>query len=111
MQRQDRVPVGDDAALEVLGPPLIRAEGGDVVVRTWDEEGWAVFEVEDNGIGMSEAVANRVFNPFYTTKGGGRTGLSLGQVQALVVEHGGEVEHRSGESDEGAVAITDRCGA
>ncbi len=78
------------AAVEALVTNAVEAmpEGGDVVVRTWDEEGWAIFEVEDNGIGMSEAVANRVFNPFYTTKGTGRTGLSLGQVQALVVQHG-----------------------
>lgn len=83
-----------EAAIEALIVNAVEAmpEGGEVTVRTRREDGWAVLEVSDSGTGMEEDVAKRVFNPFYTTKGGGRTGLSLSQVHALVVEHGGSVE-------------------
>jgi signal transduction histidine kinase/CheY-like chemotaxis protein len=74
-------------------------EGGDLTVRTRREDGWAVIEVTDTGMGMPEDVANRIFNPFYTTKGGARTGLSLSQVHAIVVENGGSIDVRTHEGE------------
>jgi len=46
--------------------------------------------VSDNGPGVPEAVASRVFRPFFTTKPYG-TGLGLALVQKIIVTHNGRV--------------------
>ncbi|MDT9110911.1 sensor histidine kinase, partial [Escherichia coli] len=43
-------------------------EPGRITLRTRQVGGWAEVQVEDNGIGMSEAVRKRIFEPFFTTK-------------------------------------------
>lgn len=51
----------------------------------------AVIEVSDNGCGLSEAVREHLFSPFYTTKKNG-TGLGLLSVKAAVTAHAGQIE-------------------
>jgi PAS domain S-box-containing protein len=46
--------------------------------------------VSDNGPGVPEAVAPRIFRPFFTTKAQG-TGLGLALVQKIIVTHNGRV--------------------
>jgi signal transduction histidine kinase/CheY-like chemotaxis protein len=89
------------ATIEALVVNAVEAmpEGGQLAIRSRSEDGWAVIEVTDSGMGMSEEVAKRVFHPFYTTKGGTRTGLSLGQVHALVVENGGSIDLTTKEGE------------
>ncbi len=66
-----------------------------LTVRAWgegDERSHVVVEVEDNGIGISEGDTNRIFDPFYTTKGPDRgTGLGLSISHAIVRNHGGQI--------------------
>ncbi|AFY36418.1 ATP-binding sensor histidine kinase [Calothrix sp. PCC 7507] len=52
-----------------------------------------VIRIKDNGIGMSESVQNKIFNPFFTTKPvGSGTGLGLSTSYSIVVEkHGGKL--------------------
>jgi len=48
--------------------------------------------ISDNGPGVSEAVAQRVFEPFFSTKSEGEgTGLGLSICQGIVKEHGGQI--------------------
>ena len=56
-------------------------------------------EVEDNGAGMDEETAARVFEPLFTTRARG-TGLGLAIVKKIVEEHGGTVSLHS-EPDRG----------
>jgi signal transduction histidine kinase len=53
--------------------------------------------VADNGVGMSDAVRARVFEPYFTTKGDGGNGVGLATVAAVVRAARGHVEVESGE--------------
>ena len=54
-----------------------------------------VIRVRDNGCGMDEAARARLFEPFYSTKGGKGTGLGLSVTRKIVDEHGGEIRVKS----------------
>jgi signal transduction histidine kinase len=60
-------------------------------------DGNTVIVLDDNGPGISDKEAGRLFTPFHTTKPGG-TGLGLALVHRVVEAHGGtiEVEGRPG---------------
>jgi PAS domain S-box-containing protein len=59
-----------------------------------DQDGQMVrVSVADDGPGMDEEVAARIFEPFYTTKGRGRgTGLGLSISHGIIKQHGGRLE-------------------
>lgn len=53
-----------------------------------------VIEVQDNGQGMNDSTASRVFEPFFSSKrstGQSGTGLGLSIVHAIIQDHGGEI--------------------
>lgn len=53
-------------------------------------------EVSDSGAGIDEADIERIFTPFFTTKGAGRgSGLGLPMVRAFATQLGGTIEARS----------------
>jgi signal transduction histidine kinase len=60
------------------------------------EDGAAVVEVIDNGIGIEPDRLSRIFDPFFTTKGMGEgTGLGLSICRNIVEDAGGTIEARS----------------
>lgn len=68
-------------------------------VRTFLEDDWIVVEVEDDGPGVPEDQAARIFEPFYTTKEVGTgTGLGLSIAHSVMVDHNGRIECRNSGS-------------
>jgi two-component system sensor histidine kinase HydH len=66
-------------------------EGGRVALRVSAARDAVVLEVADSGPGVSPEDAERVFEPFYTTKASG-TGLGLAMSARIVESHAGEIE-------------------
>lgn len=66
--------------------------GGVLNVRTsWDEKAGVIgIEVSDTGRGISKQHADRIFQPFFTTKPKG-TGLGLAISRQLIEQHGGSI--------------------
>lgn len=72
-------------------------------VRAWREGGRAALTVRDRGAGVAPAVAQRIFDPFYTTKGVGRgLGLGLSISYNIIKDFGGSLTV-SNHSEGGAV--------
>ncbi|MEO8166312.1 MAG: ATP-binding protein, partial [Betaproteobacteria bacterium] len=61
-----------------------------IVVRTEAVDAGVQFTMRDNGPGFPEALMNRVFEPYVTTKLRG-TGLGLAIVKKIVEEHNGRI--------------------
>jgi signal transduction histidine kinase len=61
-----------------------------ISVARHEEKGWIRLSVRDNGIGVDSAVADRLFEPFVTTKTKGM-GLGLLVTKSIVEGHGGKV--------------------
>ena len=76
-------------------------ERGQVQMRVYNgkhadhpQHDYVVFEVTDNGMGMSEAVRAQIFHPFYTTKGKGN-GLGLPMVKNFMLQSDGLIDVQS----------------
>lgn len=67
---------------------------GKIVLRTYDEGGWVVLEVVDDGPGIPPEHAGSLFIPFFTTKPQG-TGLGLPVSQSIAKDHGGDLTFSS----------------
>ncbi|MGD0006527.1 MAG: ATP-binding protein [Anaerolineaceae bacterium] len=66
---------------------------GEITIRTHQEKGYVVVEVEDNGPGIPETIQSKIFDPFFTTKPVGKgTGLGLNISYNIVKKHQGEIK-------------------
>jgi signal transduction histidine kinase len=72
------------------------SSGGVLAVRTWSDDGVARIDVADNGEGIASENLERIYDPFFTTKGARKgTGLGLSVTYGIVREHGGSIEVES----------------
>jgi signal transduction histidine kinase len=70
--------------------------GGRITIATREtDEGWAEISVADEGLGMSDEVAQRIFQPFFSTKGDLGSGLGLSVCQTIARRHSARLEVRS----------------
>jgi two-component system nitrogen regulation sensor histidine kinase NtrY len=98
-----------DNALEALGGPgaPARPSGAPptIAIATSHDprNGLVRIVVSDNGPGVPPADRDKLFMPYYSTKGRG-SGLGLAIVRRIVVEHGGGIE--AGEADPSGTVFT-----
>lgn len=84
-------------AVQAVGPE------GQVEVRVWTTASELGIEVEDNGPGLPEEVAQRLFEPMFTTRSGG-TGLGLVVCRRVVENHAGTIA--AGNRENGGAIFT-----
>jgi signal transduction histidine kinase len=83
----------EQALVQLVRNARLAAPSGSIRVRTFDEQGAVVIDVEDEGAGIPAAHLSRIFEPFFTTRGGARgIGLGLTLVWSIVQRAGGAVE-------------------
>ncbi len=73
----------------------IPSEGGCIQVVSYWDGNWAVVEVKDNGLGVPPQIRERIFEPFFTSKGNESRGLGLSVSRDIISRHGGKVEVKS----------------
>ncbi|MBF0451995.1 MAG: PAS domain S-box protein [Candidatus Magnetomorum sp.] len=69
-----------------------------ISVSTFPDEtfSWAVIQISDQGIGISEQALKSLFDPFFTTKrDSGGTGLGMAVSHGIIEEHGGKIYYTS----------------
>jgi nitrogen fixation/metabolism regulation signal transduction histidine kinase len=67
-----------------------------------NQRGNTVIEVEDNGPGVPDEIATKIFVPFFTTREGG-SGVGLALARQVMIAHGGFI--RLGHADSGGAVF------
>lgn len=74
----DATPSGDDALV------YLEAEAG-------EDENSIIIRVCDNGTGIPDQILQKIWEPFFSTKGKKGTGLGLAMTRKTIEEHGGQI--------------------
>jgi PAS domain S-box-containing protein len=91
---RDAMPHGGELTVETS---MVELDEAHVAAEPGMQAGrYVAIAVSDTGVGMSEDMLEKVFEPFYTTKPIGQgTGLGLSMIYGFVRQSGGEVRIRS----------------
>lgn len=86
---------------EVISNIIINAiqafsETGEITVKTSSLNKGVTIEITDNGPGIPKDNIEKIFRPFFSSKGYGKgTGLGLSIAKRIITEHGGSIKVRS----------------
>ena len=83
-----------NGVITVTGRRVSQYRGKRTAGRTCSESDSVCLEITDTGMGMTQEVRQRIFDPFFSTKLPGR-GFGLAAVQGIVRNHGGSMEVKS----------------
>ncbi len=88
-----------DLSLHILdvAQNAIRANAGKIEIEVLEDpiKDQLILTIKDNGIGMDEETAKKAVDPFFTTKGGKKTGLGLALLAQSAQQAGGNLEIKS----------------
>lgn len=74
-------------AIEALSSKVVDAK---IQIDVKDEKEFVIIKVSDNGSGMNEVTAQKIFDPYFTTKGSG-TGLGLAMTKRILNYWNGDI--------------------
>lgn len=63
----------------------------EILLRTWSDDEAVYISVADTGPGISQEMRDKIFQPFFSTKGNQGTGIGLAAVCNIMHRHKGEV--------------------
>jgi signal transduction histidine kinase len=92
----DRVGIEQVIANLVLNAAQASGPGGRVRLRAEPAGDSVALIVEDNGPGIPAAVLDRIFEPFFSGRGGEAPGLGLSAALGIVEQHGGTLRAENG---------------
>ena len=75
----------------ILNAVQAMPQGGIIIFRTTNIGPGVRVDVIDTGVGMSDDVRKRIFEPLYTTKGERGTGMGLAVSYGIIQEHEGTI--------------------
>uniref|UniRef100_A0A7C4YG16 histidine kinase n=1 Tax=candidate division WOR-3 bacterium TaxID=2052148 RepID=A0A7C4YG16_UNCW3 len=95
----------EHAFLNVLRNSIDAIENnGEIIIKSYRENGLAVVEIKDNGSGIPEEIMKNLFIPFHTLKTDG-LGLGLAITKKIIILHNGKIDVESKEGEGTIVRI------
>jgi PAS domain S-box-containing protein len=79
--------------------------GGEIRISTAVDNDDVCLRVADTGVGVPEAAAGKIFQPFFTTKGLNRAGMGLAGSHGIVLAHNGDIAYESQEGKGSAFTV------
>jgi len=76
----------------------------ELLINIIDDKKWITFIVNDNGMGISDELMGRIFEPYVTSKANG-TGLGLAIVNKIIEEHSGQIHIRNNKGKGTSVSV------
>lgn len=69
--------------------------GGEISISAFTQDDQVIIEISDTGDGVSPVIAEKIFDPFFSTHPSGkRSGLGLSVCYSIVNAHNGTLDHR-----------------
>jgi len=106
LQLDDRVPptMADEKQISQVFLNIVnnafqamKEKGGALTIRSKREDDDIIFAISDTGCGIPKEHLLKIFDPFFSTKGSGGTGLGLSVSHGLIRAHEGEISVKSKE--------------
>lgn len=92
----DKAQIEDALSNLVINAIQAFASKGEITVRTQSYDSKVMIDITDNGPGIPKEILEKIFQPFFTSKGYGKgTGLGLSIVKRIIKEHNGEIKVKS----------------
>jgi len=66
-------------------------QGGEIKIKTYKEESHICINIADTGAGIPSTLRDRIFDPFYTTKGPQFSGLGMSVSYGIIDRHRGTI--------------------